>query len=114
MTNQKEPTPATQAQPSNDLAIVSLVLGIMSLTGPGLLLGIPAIITGSIALKKNQNNRNLSITGLITGIVSTVFSLIFLVFIAFVIVWSIDNPGDLNQPSYQYRQNGQPQRSSQT
>ena len=79
-------TAPTQDQPSN-LAIISLVLGVVSLTGPGFLLGIPAIITSSIALKKKTSGRGLSIAGLVTGIVSTVCSLLFWSFIIFIVIW---------------------------
>ena len=104
MTKEKTSTPIEQQAPvqsEGGLALVSMILGIVSLTGPGLLLGIPAIITGIIALKKNQGNRGLGITGLVTGVVSTVVSLIFFAFIAFLFVWGINHPEELDQPYYQ-------------
>lgn len=95
------PTPQTPVQPEGGLALVSMILGVVSLTGPGLLLGIPAIVTGVIALKKNQGSRGLSITGLVTGVVSTVVSLLFLTFMAFLIIWGINHPEEFDQPYYQ-------------
>lgn len=75
----------------NSLAIVSMVLGIVSLTGPGLFLGIPAIILAIIALKKNKSDRGMSITGLVTGAVSTFISLLVILFFIFVMIASIPN-----------------------
>jgi O-antigen/teichoic acid export membrane protein len=86
-------------QPDSGLAIVAMILGVVSLTGPGLLLGIPAIVTGIIALKRSNVNRALSITGLVTGIISTVLSVLFLTFIAFIIGWAANHPEEF-QPEY--------------
>jgi hypothetical protein len=94
-------TPQTQPQPEGGLALVSMILGVVSLTGPGLLLGIPAIITGIIALKKNQGSRGLSITGLVTGAVSTVVSILIITFMAFLVIWGINHPAEFDQPYYQ-------------
>ena len=96
----KEETPITPTQQEGTLAIVSLVLGIVSLTGPGLLLGIPAIITGAIALKKKQN-RGLSIAGLVTGIVSTVASLLFIVLFVVLAIYGFSEDGNMRQPQHQ-------------
>lgn len=84
--------PMPQASSDETLAIISLVLGLISLTGPGLILGIPAIITGSIALKKHQAGRGLSIAGLVSGIVSTVMSILFGVIIIFAFIWGLNHP----------------------
>jgi len=113
----KEDVPATQAQGDSGLAIVSMVLGVVSLTGPGLLLGIPAIITASIALKKKLGGRGLSITGLVTGIISTVVSLLFLMLMIFLIAWGASHPDSSNHYHQSYPpsdQNGQPLDSSRT
>jgi len=114
----KEPLTATPTtlhpQPDSNLAIVSMVLGVVSLTGPGLLLGIPAIITASIALKKNLNGRGLSIAGLVTGIVSTVLSFLFLTFIAFLIIWGVNHPDDFDQQYHMPEEAEQLYQSSQT
>lgn len=90
--------PAPEKHDENTLAIVSMVLGVVSLTGPGLLLGIPAIITASIALKQKQGSRGLSLTGLITGIISTVVSLLFIAFMILLVMWSVANPDDTHEP----------------
>jgi len=82
----------TPKQEDSNISIVSMVLGVVSLTGPGLLLGIPAIVTGVIALRKKVANRGLAIAGLVTGIVSTVLSLLFCIFLTFIIMWGITHP----------------------
>lgn len=93
----KEHVAVTQKpQEDSNLAIVSMVLGVVSMTGPGLLLGIPAIITASIALKKKLAGRGLAIAGLVTGIISTVLSLLFFAFMAFLIMWSVAHPEELH------------------
>jgi hypothetical protein len=94
---------AQQSQETSNLAIISLVLGVVSLAGPGFLLGIPAIVTASIALKRKQAGRGLSIAGLITGIVSTVLSILFCLFMLFLIIWGMNHPQDINgtPPYYQ-------------
>lgn len=87
-------TPQHEEVRSNDsgLSIVSLILGVISLTGPGLVLGIPAIITGWIALKKKQGERGLSIAGIVTGVVSTVVSLFVAGFFIFMFIWAASHP----------------------
>lgn len=83
----------------NDLAIASMVLGISSLIGFGALTGIPAIVLGTMSLK-NPTNRGMGITGIITGIVSTVLTLLAILFLGLVIVLGLlmmsagDQPGD--------------------
>lgn len=74
-----------------------MVLGVVSLTGPGLVFGIPAIILASIALKKQQPNRGMSLTGLITGIISTVLSLIFIAVMIFAFIWALNNPDEMDR-----------------
>jgi Na+/proline symporter len=101
MTKQEEHVAVTTPkQEDSSLAIVSMVLGAVSLTGPGLLLGIPAIVTGIIALRRKVANRGLAIAGLVTGIVSTVLSILFVLFIILLIFLSVANG---NEP-YQYEQ----------
>ena len=92
-------------KPDNSLAIMSMVFGVVSLSGPGLFFGIPAIIMGSIALKRNQGERGLSITGIVTGIVSTILSLLFVGLIIFGVVWGINHPEYQNdtRPYPEYR-----------
>ena len=76
MTKESVPVQNQPTQPDSPLAIASFVMGVTSLTGPGLFLGIPAIITAIIALKKKVGGHGLSIAGLVTGIISTVLSLL--------------------------------------
>lgn len=74
-------TPQTD---SNNIAIASLVLGILSLLGMGPLTGIPAIITGFMGLK-NPVNKGMALAGLIMGGISTAFAvLIFLAVLLFI------------------------------
>ncbi len=92
----KSETKSTPIKSSdNSLPIISVVLGAVSLLGPGLLLGIPAIIVGSIALKKQQGERGISITGIVTGALSTLFSLFIIALIIWGIVWGINHPEDM-------------------
>jgi hypothetical protein len=86
------PQPAQQAQAvpaahtNNTMALLSMILGIVSILGFGLLLGIPAIVLGIIALKKRQGEKGFSITGIVTGGIATLVSLLFLLFWVFVLV----------------------------
>jgi hypothetical protein len=93
MTAKTEEEPI-KVQQDNSLAIVSLVLGVVSLNGMGLLTGIPAIVTAAIALKKQKPGRGLSIAGLVTGIAGTILSLIFIAFMIFMIVIEANTPVD--------------------
>ena len=113
-TEKNHSTHDAKPQPDSNLAIISMVLGVVSLTGPGLLLGIPAIITASIALKKDVGGRGLSIAGLVTGIISTVLSLIFVAFVAFWIAWGINHPEDFDQHNMTPQQNETLYNSSRT
>ncbi len=87
-----------QTQKDDSLPTISLILGITSLLGPGFLLGIPAIITGAIALKKNQENQGFSIAGIVTGSISTVVSLLILVLIVLAVIWAVNTPELIDQP----------------
>jgi len=93
MTTKTEEEPI-KIQQDNSLAIVSLVLGVVSLNGMGFLTGIPAIVTAAIALKKKKPGRGLSIAGLVTGIAGTVLSLIFIAFMIFMIIMEANMPVD--------------------
>jgi|GEM_PF-2455836 len=89
----------TDHQNDNSLPIISMVLGIVSLTGPGLILGIPAIVLASLALKKKHGNQGMSIAGLVSGIISTVVSLFFIIFIIVVVLANLSNPANpINHP----------------
>lgn len=90
----KEETKRSQSQPESTLSIVSLVLGVVSLTGPGILLGVPAIITGAIALKKKQGGRGLSIAGIVTGAISSIFTLLAIMFLVLLIVVGLASSPD--------------------
>ena len=85
--------PAPQAQPPTSAkAIVSLVLGIMSLPSCfcvgvlAILLGIPAIILGIMAKKDVSEGRaggassGMAIAGLICGIIGVCLGLLYIVF----------------------------------
>ncbi len=71
----------------NNLAIASLVLGILSLVGAGPLAGIPAIITGSMSLK-NPVNKGMGIAGLVMGIISVILTLLVVLFFMVMLVLS--------------------------
>jgi hypothetical protein len=85
--------PVTQRKDSG-IAIAAMVLGTLSVTGFGLLLGIPAIIIAIIALRNKAPGRNLSVAGLITGSIGTILSLLFIAFFILMAVWGTDQPSD--------------------
>ncbi len=93
-TTQEPQQVATPHQEDNTLPIIAMVLGLVSLTGPGLILGIPAIVLASISIKKKRGNQGMSIAGLVSGIISTLVSLFFIVFIVFVIIANLSNPAN--------------------
>lgn len=92
--------PVTSAQ-SNGLAIASLVLGILSLTGFLFLTGIPAIIIGIMSLRKGQTERGMSIAGIIMGSIGVLLSLLALICIIFLIALGImsESSGTPSVPS---------------
>lgn len=97
-------TPVKPAQ-TDTLAALSTVFGIVSLLGPGLLLGIPAIVLAGISLKRDAPGRGLSIAGLVMGIISTVLSLLFIAFIILIFIWAADTSfntfyDELHYPHY--------------
>jgi hypothetical protein len=96
----EEVTVVKAKQPDSALAIISMVLGTLSLVGLefGFIFGIPAIITSSIALKKKQGGRSLSLAGLITGIIGTAISLVVVVFFVLVGISAPSQPGDYQSP----------------
>lgn len=71
--------PALGAKPQSGLAITSMVLGIMSFVGCSIITGIPAIITGHIALNRTRKSPQqfggggLAVSGLALGYASLVF-----------------------------------------
>jgi amino acid transporter len=73
----------------NGLAITSLVLGILSLTGFFIFTGVPAIITGVLSLRKKQKERGMSIAGIVMGSVSTLLSLLFILVLTAIIALGV-------------------------
>lgn len=73
-----------QQPQTNTLAIVSLILGILSLIGFGILTGIPAIVTGVLGMKQLEQ-KGMAVAGLIMGIISTVVTVLITLFIVFLI-----------------------------
>jgi len=72
---------AHPAGPTNGLAVASMILGILAVLCGwfflGLILGAVAIVLGIIGLKK-PGGRGMAITGIITGAIGTLTSLIFI------------------------------------
>ena len=72
--------------PTDGLATASLVCGILSVTLCGLFAGIPAVICGHKSLAKINSSptpiqgKGMAIAGLVTGYLSLVISLLFIVF----------------------------------
>jgi hypothetical protein len=101
---QQQPTQApVQAthRTSNGFSVASLILGILSLLGFGLLTGIPAIILGGIALKRKQPEHGMSLAGVITGSIGTLFSLLLIAFL--IAIFTIGNDSEYyNEPSPSY------------
>ena len=77
-------SPAAVGQ-NKTLAIVSLVLGILSIPCCGVVTGIPAVIVGFIAKSKINSNpaeyggAGLALGGIITGVLGTIIGIILLV-----------------------------------
>jgi uncharacterized membrane protein YbhN (UPF0104 family) len=78
------PVPVQVPQPASDLAIASMILGIIAFTGPGLLLGIPAIVMARVDMNRHTPKSGFAVAGFVTGIISTVLSLLVIVGIIFV------------------------------
>lgn len=90
------PAPQVQTSPASSIPIIAMILGVVSLVTFTWFLGIPAIILGIIGLRKYQENRGFSITGLITGIISTVLLVLAVLFFIVVLVLAVlqaDNLG---------------------
>ena len=116
-----EVQPATPAVPpaknETSIAMLSMIFGLISMTGFGFLFGIPAIVLAWIALKRHYPERGLSITGLVTGIVSTVLSILFLVGMVLLFIWGANHPEEMerqNSPLRQQPENHQRFESSRT
>lgn len=81
--------PAANKQSNSNLAMVSMILGIVSIvTFMGLLLGIPAIVLGIMALRRNTSDKGMSIAGIITGAISTLISIVVLGFIIMIAIFA--------------------------
>lgn len=104
MTEQSAPQQPQAPQPSNDLAIGSMILGLISFTGFGIVTGVPAIIMGIIALKK-PGGRGFSITGIIAGSIATALTLLAIIalFVLVAIGFSLREDGgvDIEREPYQ-------------
>lgn len=107
MTATSKHIPVKIQQKNDSLAIASMVLGTVSLTGFGFILGIPAIILASISLKNKAGERSLSIVGLVTGIISTALSLLFVAFFLILMLFSVSHPNNSKLYSPQDSTNSQ-------
>ncbi|MEK3773877.1 DUF4190 domain-containing protein [Paenibacillus sp. FSL K6-4396] len=88
--NDTFPPPPYVVPKTNSKSIVSLVLGILSVTIPyvGILIGIAAIIFASLAFKeirvRMEQGRGLAIAGLVCGIIGTaIYVLLILLVLLF-------------------------------
>ena len=63
--------PKPEPPKTRKLSTASLVLGLLSLTPATFITGIPAIITGAVAIKQRRPGRGMAFTGLITGAFGT-------------------------------------------
>jgi uncharacterized membrane protein len=83
--------------PTNVLAIVSLVTGILGLTFAPFISSLAAIITGHISLHQikatHEQGRGMAIAGLILGYVMLALALIALAVIIFIFVVSMNSYG---------------------
>ena len=88
--------------PTDGLAITSMVCGILSIVIScmyiGVLLGIPAVITGHLSLKKINNSpvaiggKGMAIAGLVTGYLGSLISLCMIGFIIFAMILAANAP----------------------
>ncbi len=97
------PAPRATTNSSTSVPLIAMVLGVVSLSTFIWFLGIPAIIMGIIALKKYPENRGYSITGLVTGIISTLLMIGFTLFLITIVTIDAINQVDM-ESDYQYEQ----------
>ena len=93
MTERPLSTSSIVSRPNtNTYGIVSMICGLLSVVTFILPLGIPAIILGIIGLKKREEGRGLSITGIVAGGIATLIllSLISLIILVVVFAGSLD------------------------
>lgn len=100
MAKESDTTPAATTKPTattgattvqaaggdSSVPLVSMLLGIISLATFMWFLGIPALVLGIIGLKKTPQNRGFSMTGLITGAISTLFMICSIFFLVLLIL----------------------------
>jgi hypothetical protein len=78
--------PPVASGQNQTLAIVSLVLGILSICACGILTGIPAIITGFMAKNNADSNpaeyggRGMALAGMITGGIGTILGILTVIY----------------------------------
>jgi len=80
-----QPQVTVAPPPASGLAVTSMIFGILSLIGCGLIAGLPAVIMGHMAQGQIKNNPNLgggglATAGLVMGYISTALSCIVLGF----------------------------------
>lgn len=71
--------PGQPSQPQTQLPLVSLILGILSMICGGLILGIPAIITGIMGRKRAKasgQGGGMAVAGIVLGIIGTILSIV--------------------------------------
>lgn len=66
---------AVKKQTTNTLAVASAVLGVLSLIGLTVFAGIPAIVTGIMALNRSDN-KSLAVVGIVLGSISVVVAIV--------------------------------------
>ena len=86
------------ANPNNGLAIAALVLGILTFVCLGPIAGILAIVFGFLGMKKANEmggtGKGMSIAGIVLGIVGTIASILFLIFVVFAADQASDSISD--------------------
>jgi len=65
-------TPVAAIRKGSGMGVASLILGILSFLPFSVLTGIPAIITGHVAVAQNRQGKGLAISGLILGWLSVI------------------------------------------
>ena len=90
--------PMAVAQPSNNLAVWSLVTGILSLVLCGAIAGVVAVITGHMALNQAKalppqiSRRGMAMAGLIMGYISIALTVLAIIFYIVIIAAAASNP----------------------
>ena len=86
-------TPSPISLPS-----ISMVFGLLSLTGILSVLGIPALITGIISLKKYPTSKPASITGIVSGAIGICIFVTLCALVLYLLVTTLSSdtvyPGD--------------------